>query len=210
VNKNLKRGLVFAASAAAIASLALAAPAQAHDRGSANGTTKSQTSHSRATVSATITGIPTSVTSSHVAQHGAYFTVYKLADTQTSLPATEPTSGGKQIRLHPATPGSTSTITNGTLTGILSFHGTAGTTVRYAVYPSNGGSAELVTVVTDANGVSTISKSGNLTASYSQSVADVASVKGEGMKMGHKAGHKGDHRGGHKDGRKDGRNGSRH
>lgn len=195
MNKNLKRGLVFAASAAAIASLTLAAPAQAHDRGSANGTTKSETSRTHATVSATVTGIPSSVTSSHVAHHGAYFTVYQLASTETSLPASQPTTGGKQMRVHPATPGSTSTITNGTLTGVLSFHGTAGSTVRYAVYPSNGGSAVLVTVVTDSSGASTVTKSGALTASYSQSIADAAPSKGEGMEKGHRGGHKGVHKG---------------
>lgn len=195
MNKNLKRGLVFAASAAAIASLTLAAPAQAHDRGSANGTTKSETSRTHATVSATVTGIPSSVTSSHVAHHGAYFTVYQLASTETSLPASQPTTGGKQMRVHPATPGSTSTITNGTLTGVLSFHGTAGSTVRYAVYPSNGGSAVLVTVVTDSSGASTVTKSGALTASYSQSIADAAPSKGEGMEKGHRGGHKGGHKG---------------
>lgn len=195
MNKNLKRGLVFAASAAAIASLTLAAPAQAHDRGSANGTTKSETSRTHATVSATVTGIPSSVTSSHVAHHGAYFTVYQLASTETSLPASQPTTGGKQMRVHPATPGSTSTITNGTLTGVLSFHGTAGSTVRYAVYPSSGGSAVLVTVVTDSSGASTVTKSGALTASYSQSIADAAPSKGEGMEKGHRGGHKGVHKG---------------
>lgn len=195
MNKNLKRGLVFAASTAAIASLTLAAPAQAHDRGSANGTTKSETSRTHATVSATVTGIPSSVTSSHVAHHGAYFTVYQLASTETSLPASQPTTGGKQMRVHPATPGSTSTITNGTLTGVLSFHGTAGSTVRYAVYPSNGGSAVLVTIVTDSSGASTVTKSGALTASYSQSIADAAPSKGEGMEKGHRGGHKGGHKG---------------
>lgn len=198
MNKNLKRGLVFAASAAAIASLALSAPAQAHDRGSESGISKSQGAHAHATVSATVTGIPSSITSSKVAHHGAYFTVYQLASTQTTLPASQPTTGGKQLRVYPATPGSTSTITNGTLSGVLSFRGVASSTVRYAVYPSNGGSAVLVTVVTDANGVSTISKSGSLTATYSQSVADAAPSKGEEMGKGHRGGHSDGHRGGHK------------
>jgi hypothetical protein len=205
MNKNLKRGLVFAASAAAIASLALSAPALAHDRGSESGTSKSQGSHAHATVSATVTGIPSSVTSSKAAHHGAYFTVYQLAASETTLPAVQPTTGGKQLRVHPVTPGSTSTITNGTLSGVLSFHGVKSSTVRYAVYPSNGGSAVLVTVATDANGISTITKSGSLTATYSQSVADAAPSKSERMDKGHK----GDHSEGHRDGNRGGHKGPR-
>jgi hypothetical protein len=81
---------------------------------------------------------------------------------------------------------------------VLGFRGITSSTVRYAVYPSNGGSAVLVTVVTDANGVSTITKSGSLTASYSQSVADAAPIKGEEMGKGHRGGHSDGHRGGHK------------
>lgn len=179
MNKNLKRGLVLAASIATITSAALATPALAHDRGASAGNSNSRALHNHATVSATITGIPTSVSDPRAAHHGAYFTVYKLDNGQTTLPASRPTTGGMRMGVHPSSKGSTPTISSGTLTGVLKFRGEAGSTIRYAVYPSSGGSAALVTVVTNADGVATATASTSLTASYSQSVADAAPTKSD-------------------------------
>ena len=194
MNKNLKRGLVLAASVAAAASLTLAAPATAHDRGASNGSYEYLKRSSHATVSATVTSIPSTITDGRLAHRGAYFTIYKLSSTETTLPATQPTSGGIRMGVHPASLGTAPTVSNGTLTGVLKFRGEVSTTVRYAVYPSSGGDAVLVTVVTDANGVATATTSASLTVSYSQSVADAALVKAEGMGKSHRGGHKGPRR----------------
>lgn len=193
MNKSIKRGLVLAASLATAASVGIAAPALAHDRSGDRDSYRAESAHSHATVSATITGIPSSVTNPRSAHRGAYFSVYKLDSTQTSLPATKPTGEGKRMGVHPANRDATTNISNGTLTGVLKFRGESSTTVRYAVYPSDGSSPVLVTVVTDANGVATATASGKLTASFSQSVADAAPVKrGDEGHGKHRGGHRGD------------------
>lgn len=186
-------------------------PAAAHDRGgsfnppagssSTSATLPMHKDFDHATVSATVTGIPTSVTSSHEASHGAYFTVYILDDTATSVPTAEPSSGGRRIGVMPernADGTFTDVLAGTTLTGVLGFHADADGTTKLALYPSDGTDPILVTITTDAeDNVSAVS-SNPLTVAYSATVAAEAPAMGpRGDKGMGRGGDHGGKRGGH-------------
>lgn len=197
-NKNFKRNAVAAAGVATVLSLALATPSFAHPsvEGSVAKAAKSSTSAPRvdaamATVSATITGVPTTVLDAHAAEHGARFVVYKLAADATAAPATQPTTGGHPIGIRGGT------LTNGVLTGNIGLKGgAAGTTTKIAIYPTSGGSAIFATVTVDAAGVASATTSGALTATFDQNLKAPAMGEGKGPKgdrgAHHGKGHKGD------------------
>ncbi len=172
--------IAIAAAATLLAGAAIASlPAAAHDNGASSSSTRTEKAdHAHATVSATITGIPSSVTSSHQASHGAYFTVYQLSASATSVPATEPTAGGKRIGLRPERGATEPAITGSTLTSNLRFHAASTGTSKYALYPSDGSAAILVTVSLSDAGVATVTSSRPLTAAYSATVAAEHPVRG--------------------------------
>jgi len=171
--------IAIAAAATLLASAAVASlPAAAHDNGASSSTSTEKADHAHATVSATITGIPSTVTSSHQASHGAYFTVYQLSASATSVPATEPTAGGKRIGLRPERGATEPAITGSTLTSTLRFHAAATGTSKYALYRSDGSAAILVTVSVSDAGVATVTSSRPLTVAYSATVAAEHPVRG--------------------------------
>ena len=183
-SKNFKRNVVAAASVATVLSLALATPSFAHPsvKGSVSKASKASASAPRvaaamATVSATITGVPTTVTDAHVAEHGARFVIYPLAADATLAPATQPTTGGHPIGIRGGT------LTDGVLTGKLGLKGgAAGTTTKLAIYPTSGGSAIFATVTVDANGVATAVTSGALTATFDATLKEPAHGDGKSPK----------------------------
>ena len=195
-NKNFKRNAIAAAGVATVLSLALATPSFAHPsvKGSVAKAAKSSTSAPRvdaamATVSATISGVPTTVTDAHAAEHGARFVVYKLAADATAAPATQPTTGGKPVGIRGGT------LTNGVLTGNLGLKGgAAGTTTKLAIYPTSGGTAVFATVTVDAAGVATAVTSSALTATFDATLKAPAMGEGKGPKgdRGGRHGDKGD------------------
>jgi len=195
--------IAIAAAATLLAGAAVASlPAAAHDNGASSSSSSTERAdHAHATVSATITGIPSTVTSSHQASHGAYFTVYQLSASATSVPATEPTTGGKRIGLRPERGATEPAITGSTLTSTLRFHAASTGTSKYALYPSDGSAAILVTVSVSDAGVATVTSSRPLTVAYSATVAAEHPVRG------HDGAGKGDGRKGHGD---EGRGGKGH
>ena len=210
-----KTKIATAAAATLVAGAAIyVLPATAHDRGgsfnpsgarfgtsSSSATIPMHQGLDHATVSATITGIPSSVTSSHLASHGAYFTAYVLGDTATSVPVTEPTTGGRRIGLMPERneDGSfTDVLTGSTLTGVLGFHADSDGTTKLALDPSDGSAAILVTGATDADGNVSAVASKSLTVAYSDTVAGEAPEMGpRGDKGMGRGGDHGGKRGGH-------------
>lgn len=188
---------IASASALAVATMAFAIPSQAHDRTGSQGSSSQHVEHAHATISATITSIPSTVTSAKDAHKGAYFTAYEVAATVTSAPA-EPATGGKRIGIKPVTQsGTQSTISGTTLAGQLGFHADEAGTTKYALYPSDGSAAVLVTVVVDQEGAATVTSSRPLTVAYSADVAAQAPTKqgfgkheGKGQGKGKGRGHK--------------------
>lgn len=177
-----KSKIAIAAAATLLAGVAVASlPAAAHDRPSSSSSVSSEHSrHAHATVSATITGIPATVTSSHLASHGAYFTAYQLSESATSLPASEPTTGGKRIGVRGERGATEPAITGSTLTATLGFPAGASGTSKYALYPSDGTAAILVTVTVSDAGVATVTSSRALTVAYNATVAAEHPVGPEG------------------------------
>jgi len=206
------------AAAITAGGLAMAIPSQASSSDSANvgQGNYERGDHTHATISATVTGIPSSVTSSREVSLGAYFSAYELADGATA-PATAPTESRRihvgQGRGHD----SAVAITGSTLTADLKLRaGLAGTTTRIALYPSDGSAPAIVTVKVDANSVVSVTSSKPLTVAYSATVAaaskaDMANHRdgdGRGHRDGDGRGHKGEGRG-HSDGGPDGHHGGR-
>ncbi len=193
--------IAIAAAATLLAGVAVAAlPAAAHDNATSSSTsaTAGKSDRAHATISATITGIPATVTSSHEASHGAYFTVYQLSASATSVPASEPSTGGKRIGVRPDRGAAEPTISGSTLTSALRFHAETAGTSKYALYPSDGGAAILVTVTVSDAGVATVTSSRPLTVAYSATVAAEHPVRdhdGAGKREGGK-GHGGEGRSG--------------
>lgn len=149
-------------------------PAIAHDRSASSSTSSfnvEKREHAHATISATITGIPATVTSSHQASHGAYFTVYELSTSATALPAAEPTTGGHRIGIRPDRGAAEPMINGSTLTATVGFRAETAGVSKYAVYPSDGSAAALVTVTVSDAGVATVTSSKDLTVAYSATVA---------------------------------------
>lgn len=204
-------------AAAAAATLAAGAaiyvlPATAHDRGGNFGSPSFGTSSSSATVqphmdaehatlSATITGIPSTITSSREASRGGYFTAYVLEDTATSVPTTEPATGGRRIGVMPernADGTLTDVLSGTTLTGVLGFHADSDGTTKLALYPSDGSAAILVTVTTDSDGNVSATAAKALSVAYSETVAAEAPAMGpRGDKGMGRGGDHGGKRGGH-------------
>ncbi len=175
-----KSKIAIAAAATLLAGVAVASlPAAAHDNGASSSSTANQrANHAHATVSATITGIPATVTSSHQASHGAYFTVYQLSASATSVPATQPTAGGKRIGVRPERGAAEPAITGSTLTSTLRLDADSTGTSKYALYPSDGSAAILVTVSVSDAGAATVTSSRPLTVAYSATVAAEHPVRG--------------------------------
>jgi hypothetical protein len=172
--------IAIAAAATLLAGAAIASlPAAANDNGASSSSSSTEKAdHAHATVSATITGIPSTVTSSHQASHGAYFTAYQLSSSATSVPANEPTEGGKRIGVRPERGATEPAITGSTLTSTLRFDADATGTSKYALYPSDGSAAILVTVSVSDAGVATVTSSRPLTVAYSATVAAEHLVRG--------------------------------
>ncbi len=190
-----KSKIAIAAAATLLAGVAVASlPAAAHDRAGSSGsesTSHSQHDRAHATVSATITGIPATVTSSHQASHGAYFTVYKLSASAAAVPAAEPATGGKRIGVRPDRGAAEPVISETTLTATLGFPADVAGTSKYALYPSDGTAAILVTVNVSDAGVATVTSSRALTVAYSATVAAEHPVgprdeAGHGKRDGHR------------------------
>lgn len=200
-----KSKIALALASTLVAGAALSTlPAMAHDRteGSANSSSSvSKSEHAHATISATITGIPASVTSSHEASHGAYFTVYQLSASATAVPATEPTSDGHRIGIRPERGATEPVITGSTLTATLGFRAETTGVSKYAVYPSDGSAPALVTVTVSDSGVATVTSSKPLTVAYSATVAAEHPVGPSDGDRGGK-GHGGKREGGKRDGGK--------
>ena len=154
-----------------------------------------------ATLAATITGVPSTVTDAEVAEHGALFIAYDYTGT---APTTQPTTGG-----HPAHFEAT-TLANGTVTGTLGLIAskTSGT-YTVAVYNSKTSTTPvLVTIVVDSAGKATATTTGTLTAAYDATLKAPAfggPAGGPGFGPGFGHGPKGGH--GHGDNDGDGPNG---
>lgn len=165
--------------------------------------------HIEAELAATVTGVADTVTDTREAAHGGYWEAFELDATATTLPAVKPTEGGFRLGIHPqrAEDGTSvePSLESGVLTGTVEIHvGEANTTKVFALYPSDGGEAVLVTVTVDADGVATATASGDLSVAYSADVAAAGPAHGEtGFGRGH---HDGGH--GHGDGRGHGSRGS--
>lgn len=206
---NTKVLAVSATSVALVGGLAFAAPSLAVTDSTTSSTTTSQEcerglgrEHVHAELSATVTGIPSDVTDLRSAMRGAYFTAYKI-DSAT-LPATQPTEGGKVIGVRPEHRDETTNvapeIVNQRFVGELGLRAsTEAGTSYFALYPSDGSAAVLVTVVVDADGVATATSSKDLSVSYSVDVAATAPELGHKGDRGHRGdkGMRGGFRGGH-------------
>lgn len=176
-----KRSAIAVIGATSILAFAVATPSFAHDRVSGSSTETSSTTEVeavKASVTATIAAVPTTVTSAKAAAHGTQFIVYKLADDATAVPATQPTVGGKRIHVK------SGTLTDGTLTGVLELKGgLAATTTNYAIYTADGATAIFATVTVDATGtVATATTSADVTAAYTAPTAKAKSS--DGVKKG--------------------------
>lgn len=156
----MKRTAIIAASAATVFSLAVATPSFAHGAKSGSKASASQTAHAHATVAVTVSGIPTTITDAQLAARGAKFVAYTLAADATAVPATQPTTGAKSVKV------TGTSITAGVLTGTLKLDaGLAGTTTKYAIYNA-AGDATFVVVTVDAAGVATAVAATAITATY--------------------------------------------
>ena len=194
----------IAAGAVFLAGTAFAAPSFAHQKGNSSSISASKDASdvrgkfkqgpkaqgAKATLAATITGVPTTVTDLEVAEHSALFMGYEYS---TTAPTTQPTTGGRPVHFE------ATALANGTVTGNLEFKApkTAGT-YKLAVYTSStDATADLVTIVVDSTGVATATSSAALTATYDANVTRPAPPAGE------KSG-KGKGKGGHGHGPKGG------
>ena len=201
MTKKFKRGAIAAASAAAVLSIAVATPSFAHGNKGPRGPQFSGASvsgqverpakeaHTHATVSATITAIPETVTNVGQIVRGAQFVAYKLAADATAIPATQPTTGGTPVKVVAKVGAGNVVSYSVEIDAPL----TAGT-VKYAVYNAAGVGA-FVTVTTDSAGVATATSSVALTTAYAEPTKP-AFGEGKGVK-----GDRGDRRGHGKMGR---------
>ncbi len=198
-------GAAIALAAAITAGgVAMAIPSQAASTSSATvgNHQHERGDHSHATISATITGIPSTVTSSRAVSMGAYFSAYVLADGATA-PATAP-SDSHRVHLGLGRGHDDTAVSGSTLTQTLRLPaGEVGSTTRVALYPSDGSAPAIVTITVDDAGVATVNSSKPLTVAYSATVAAETKAnmpahkasKGEGH--GHEGKGKRGGRGGH-------------
>lgn len=184
MKKSIKIG-IGAAAALTAGALAFAAPSfagpaaswlQAHDSSEFASGHKDRGNHIEAELAATITGIPADVTNPMEASRGAYWEAFELDPSATTIPIVKPTDGGCRIGLHPQRNDDGSmtdpTITASALTSSIELHAdSANSTKVFALYPSDGSDAVLVTVTVDADGVATATSSSELTVAYSATVA---------------------------------------
>ena len=113
----------------------------------------------QASVAATLTGVPATVTDAEVAEHGAAFIAYDFTGT---APTTQPTTGGHPVHFE------ATTLANGVATGTIDLFAskTAGTYTE-AVYSSKtDANPVIVTIVVDSAGKATATASGSLTSAY--------------------------------------------
>ena len=193
----------IAAGAFVLAGTAFAAPSFAHQKGTSSSTSASKDASdvrgkfgakpavALATLAATITGVPTTVTDLEVAEHSALFMGYEFT---TTAPTAQPTTGGRPVHFE------ATALTAGTVTGNLEFKSpkTAGT-YKLAVYTSStDATADIVTIVVDTAGVATATSSSALTATYDANVTRPTPPAGE------KPGKGGKGKGGHGHGPKGG------
>lgn len=181
MKKNLKRGVMAAAGAATLLSLVIATPSFAHDSKGLQSGVVAKAAHAHASLAVTITGVSTDITDATVAARGAKFVAYALAADATAIPATQPTTGGKPVRVEGTS------LAAGVLTGTLQIDaGAASTTTKYAVYNA-AGVGSFVTVTVDAAGVATATSSAALTTVWAAPAAGDLGIKG-GKKGGKKGG----------------------
>jgi len=196
-NKTLKLTAI-AAGAVLLAGTAFAAPSFAHQKSTASSWSASKDASdvsgkrgakapvALATLAATITGVPTTITDLEVAEHSALFMGYEFS---TTAPTTQPTSGGRPVHFD------ATALANGTVTGTLEFKApkTAGT-YKLAVYTSStDATADVVTIVVDSAGVATATSSAALTATYDANVTRPTPPAGEKPGKGEKGKGKGGH-----------------
>lgn len=190
MTKNFKRGAVIAAASAAVLSMTVATPSFAKGHGPRNFQISSSSvattdqvqrpapvAHVHVSVPVSITAIPSTVTKVGQIVRGAQFVAYKLADDATAIPATQPTTGGKPVKVEAVV--NTDSVVRYALE--LDAPATAGT-VKLAVYNAAGVGA-FVTVTTDSAGAATATTSSVLTAAYAEptkpALGEGKSVKGE-------------------------------
>ena len=203
-----KSKIALAATASVVVgALAFSLPSLAHDNGAERGMNASgagstsdvqrgEGMHGKgnfAELSATITGIPATVTDLHDAVAGAYFEVFRLAADETALPAVKPATGGHMIGIRPSHDDAGNKvmpeITNGSVESVLGFKvGTEEGVSRFALYPTDGSGAILVTVTTDTEGNSTATSSKAITVSYDAAVAAEAEANQPEFGKGGKGG----------------------
>ena len=171
---NMKRSAIIAASAATIFAMAIATPSFAATSTSTSTSSEVKAAHLHASVAVTINGVPSTVTNVGQIVRGAKFVSYKLAADATAIPATQPTTGGKPVKVEANV--NSSNVVSYALK--LDAPATAGT-VKLAVYNA-AGVGTLVTVTTDSAGVATATSATALTATY---VAPTAPAMGEGKGM---------------------------
>ena len=195
-----KSKIAIAATAAiAVSALAVSLPSLAHDgkggserMGSERGYSAKAMSN-KAELSATITGIPSTVTDLHAAAEGAYFELYKLAEGVNALPTTKPTTGLREVSAHPAKAADGTktypTISGTSYQGVVHFKASKSEGVTYyALYPSDGTAAILVTVTTNALGVATAASSASLTVKYDSVVAAASAAEDDSDSMADRKG----------------------
>ncbi len=197
--------------------LAISLPSLAHDRedGSSQGrgygygygseafserAAKKMASSNFATVEASITGIPTDISSLREAAEGANFEAYRLADDATSVPDAKPDEEPRVISIRPTMDDAGNLeipeIVNREINATLGFKASNDEGVtKLALYPSDGSAAILVTLTTDADGNTVATASSDLTVAFDQEVADAfePGKMGKGGpgkgRMGHGPGH---------------------
>jgi hypothetical protein len=194
--KKTSKIALAATASVVVGALAFALPSLAHD--SAQGgkaVASAERGHGQmeqgsfASLSSTITGIPATVTDLHDAAKGAHYEIFRLEEGVTALPDTKPTTGGHMIGIRPSRDAAGTVvvpeIVSGTVSADLGFKASkqAGVT-RFALYPSDGSAAVLVTVTTAADGTATAVASRSLSVSYDATVAAEAPAQGLGEKMG--------------------------
>lgn len=170
--KKITGAAIALAAAIAVGGGAMAIPSQAASSDSSNVGSRQyeRGHHSHATISATITGIPSTATSSRAVGLGAYFNAYVLTAGVTA-PSTAP-SDSHRIHLGLGRGHDDTAVRGSTLTQTLRLPtGDAGSTTRVALYPSDGSAPAIVTVKVDDAGVATVTSSKPLTVAYSLNVA---------------------------------------
>ena len=190
MNKNLKAGIAIAAGTAALATFAIATPSMAATKTYKAASSSSAPSFGKgehgkkgergikaaiASVAATITGVPTTITDVEAAEKGARFVVYTYTD---AAPTAQPTTGGHPAHLEGVS------LANGVLTGTLDIKvGKSAATTKIAIYNSATSTTPVLGTVTyDATtGKATATLAGALTAVYTTPTAP-AFGEGKGLK----------------------------